>query len=182
MAISVKEIQEKEFPIQAEGYNIEQVDDYLDEIVEYLSAVLRENMALKGRVGALEEEVATKTRELEEAAAKTPDYNEAGYFKNLQNAMRETLISAQRLADETTAKANGEAETTVAAAKAEAEKLVADAKAEAESTAAAAQKALDEAKAETEALKGAAESYRASFRKLVEDQLATLKANDLLFK
>ena len=38
------------------------------------------------------------------------------------------------------------------------------------------------AKGEYESLKASAEGYRASFRKLVEDQLEALKANDILFK
>ena len=38
------------------------------------------------------------------------------------------------------------------------------------------------AKAELDELKSSIESYRAACRKLIEDQLQTLKANDLLFK
>ena len=38
MAISVKDIQEKEFPTQANGYAVEQVDDFLDEIAAQTSA------------------------------------------------------------------------------------------------------------------------------------------------
>ena len=37
-------------------------------------------------------------------------------------------------------------------------------------------------KAELDELKSSIESYRAACRKLIEDQLQTLKANDLLFK
>ena len=183
MAISVKDIQEKEFPIQANGgYDIEQVDDFLDAISEQLSALIRENLALTGQVQKLDEELAAKTQALEEATAKVPDYNEAGYFKNLQNAMRESLIGAQRLADETTANAKAEADRMVNDAVAEAQKTIDDAKAEAEALTGAAQKAANDAKAECDALKAAADSYRASFRKLVEEQLEVLKANDILFK
>jgi len=183
MAISVKDIQEKEFPLQANGgYNIEQVDDFLDEISEQLSALIRENLALTGQVSKLAEELTAKEKALEEAIAKTPDYNEAGYFKNLQNAMRESLIGAQRLADETTAAAKAEADRLVSTAAAEAEKTVADAKEEAENVTGAAQQAVAAAKEELEGLKASAETYRASFRKLIEEQLAALKSNDLLFK
>ena len=38
MAISVKDIQEKQFPTQAsDGYNVEQVDEFLDEIADQLA-------------------------------------------------------------------------------------------------------------------------------------------------
>ena len=143
MAISVKDIQEKVFPTQPTGgYNIEQVDDFLDEISEQLGALVRENIALNSELSKLSDALEEKERALTEAQAKTPDYNEAGYFKNLESAMRESLIGAQRLADETSAAA----------------------------------------KAELAELKSSIESYRAACRKLIEDQLQTLKANDLLFK
>ena len=47
MPISVRDIQEKEFSRQKrDGYNIEEVDDFLDEISDQLSVLIRENMAL----------------------------------------------------------------------------------------------------------------------------------------
>ena len=183
MAISVKDIQEKVFPTQlSNGYSVEQVDDFLDEISEQLSALIRENLLLKGQVTKLEQELTEKESALQEAVSKTPDYNEEGYFKNLQSAMRDSLISAQRVADETTASAKAEADKLVADAQAEADKLVADAKAESNELIASSKNAADVAKSEYDSLKAAAENYRASFRKLIEDQLQILKANDILFK
>ncbi len=183
MAISVKDIQEKQFPTQAsDGYNVEQVDDFLDEIADQLGTLIRENLVLKGQVSKLEDELDAKQKALDDAVAKAPDYNEEGYFKNLQSAMRDSLISAQRVADETTAAAKAEAEKTVADAKAEAEKTVADAQAQAKHLTETAQNTADAARAEYESMKAAAENYRASFRKLVEGQLEVLKANDILFK
>lgn len=183
MPISVKDIQEKVFPTQpSNGYDVEQVDDFLDEIAEQLSALIRENLLLKGQANKLEEELSAKERELKEALARTPDYNEEGYFKNLQSAMRDSLISAQRVADETTTAAKEQSDKMVANAKAQAEKLVADAKAEADRMTASAVSAADAAKAEYDSLKAAADNYRGAFRKLVEEQLQVLKANDMLFK
>ena len=69
-----------------------------------------------------------------------------------------------------------------AGALAEAEQTLADAKAEASQLTESAQSSADAARAEYETLKAAAENYRATFRKLVEDQLEVLKANDILFK
>lgn len=183
MAISVKDIQEKDFPVQdIGGYNIEQVDDFLDEIAEQLGALIRENLALTGHVSKLQEELDAKERSLMEVEAKTPDYNEAGYFKSLQSAMRETLIGAQRVADEATASAKAEADRLVDDAQNEARQTLESAKAEAVRITDAANKSVEQAKQELSDLKAAAESYRANFRKLVEEQLDTLKASDILFK
>lgn len=183
MAISVKDIQEKQFPTQATGgYNVEQVDDFLDEIAEQLGTLIRENLVLKGQVSKLEEDLSAKEKSLQEAIAKTPDYNEEGYFKNLQSAMRDSLISAQRVADETTNAAKAEAERLLTEARAEAAKTVSDAQEEAAKLTESAQSTADATKAEYESMKAAADNYRASFRKLVEEQLQVLKANDILFK
>ena len=47
MAISVKDIKEKDFSSQKHGYSIEEVDDFLDEIADQVSELIRENLALK---------------------------------------------------------------------------------------------------------------------------------------
>lgn len=182
MAISVKDIQEKEFPTQASGYAVEQVDDFLDEIAAQLGTLIRENLALAGHVKKLEEELGESRKTAEEAKAKRPDYNEAGYFKNLESAMRESLIGAQRLADETKTKAQAEADELLNKAREEAQQTVNDAKAQAEALTERTNSDVAAAKAEYDKLHASAEEYRASFRKLIEAQLQTLKANDLLFK
>ena len=71
MAISVKDIQEKEFPTQANGYAVEQVDDFLDEIAAQLGTLIRENLALAGHVKKLEEELDESRKTAEEAKAKS---------------------------------------------------------------------------------------------------------------
>ncbi|MBQ8087191.1 MAG: DivIVA domain-containing protein [Clostridia bacterium] len=183
MAITVQDIQEKVFPTQATGgYDVERVDDFLDEIAEQLGVLVRENLQLKQEVSRLQGELSSSQSQLSDAIAKTPDYNEEGYFRNLQSAMRDSLISAQRVADEATNNAKAEAEKTLVDAKAEAERLVGDAQANAEEITSKAQAAAEAANAEFEKLKSAADSYRANFRKLLEEQLSTLNASDLLFK
>jgi len=183
MAITVKDIQEKVFPIQASnGYDVEQVDDFLDAIAEQLAVLTRENLLLKSQTAQLANELSAKEKALSEAAAATPDYNEEGYFKNLQSTMRDTLISAQRVADDTMSVAKAEAEKLVADAKAEAERVLTKAQTEAATLTERAQNSAAAAKSEYEALKASADGYRASFRKLVEEQLTVLKANDILFK
>ena len=147
-----------------------------------LGALIRENLVLKGQVSKLNDELSAKEKSLKEIATKTPDYNEEGYFKNLQSAMRDSLISAQRVADEATTAAKAEAARVVEDAKAEAAKILDNAQAEAAKVTESAQSSASAAKAEYESLKAAGDNYRANFRKLVEEQLQVLKANDILFK
>ena len=95
MPISVRDIQEKEFSRQKrDGYNIEEVDDFLDEISDQLSVLIRENMALAEQVKSLQAEneklaagapaaaePAPAPASAEPAPASEPAYDEPSYFK-----------------------------------------------------------------------------------------------------
>ena len=193
MAISVRDIQEKEFSTQANGgYSIEQVDDFLDEISEQMAALVRENLELSQQVKTLDAEVQAARKAAAEAESKTPDYNEKDYFQNLQSAMRESLIGAQRIADETIDEANQKAQKTVGDAQAQADKLAADSKAqaealvnqaqvEAEKITADAKSQVDALEARLNALKASAKSFKADFTRLLDQQTALLRDNGGLF-
>ena len=193
MAISVRDIQEKEFGTQASGgYNIEQVDDFLDEISEQMAALVRENLELNNQIKALEADVKAARMAAEAAEAKTPDYNEKSYFANLQNAMRESLIGAQRIADEAMEEANRKAQKTVSDAQVQADQItvsarekadamLSKAKEEAEAATADAQNRLDTLEKRYEALKEAASTYKAEFSRIIDQQTAALRESNGLF-
>ncbi|HIU33047.1 MAG TPA: DivIVA domain-containing protein [Candidatus Pullichristensenella excrementigallinarum] len=185
MPISVKDIQEKEFSRQKrDGYMVEEVDDFLDEIADQLAVLIRENMALAERVKGLEAEkeasVAGPVEQPAPAAVnlpasvsnaqEKPAYDEPSYFKNLEATLRETLINAQRIADDTVAEARKKAEQLIASAEEQAASITANAKAEVEG-----------AKAEAESMKKAIANYRSGFRRLVEDQVQIIKDANSLF-
>lgn len=190
MPISVKDIQEKEFSRQKrDGYNIEEVDDFLDEISDQLSVLIRENMALAEQVKALQAEnekleasasapapaaaeptPAPIAEPVEAVSSDEPAYDEPSYFKNLQLTLRDTLINAQRIADETVAEARKKAQEVITGAEEQAATTVSNAKAEAESV-----------KAEADNIRKTIATYRANFRRLVEGQVQVLKETDSLF-
>ena len=176
MAITVRDIQEKEFATQAKGgYSVEEVDDFLDELAEQLGGLLRENMELNKRVTALEGEVETARQAAIEAEKKTPDYNEKGYFENLQKSMREAMIGAQRIADQTTAEAEAKAAQVKADAQAAADKKLELANAEAERITADAKAKLSDLTQQYETLKTNAKAFKADFAGLIEAQTAFLR-------
>ena len=193
MAISVKDIQEKEFGTQATGgYNIEQVDDFLDEISEQMAALVRENLELNRQIKGLQADLQAARTATEAAEAKAPDYDEKNYFQNLQNAMRESLIGAQRIADETMEEANRKAQKTVSdaqaqadqitvAAKNKADALVSKAQEEADAIAAEAKNQVDTLEARYESLKAAAAAYKAEFSRLLDTQANALRESNGLF-
>ena len=183
MAINVKYIQDKEFTeVSANAYDAMQVDDFLDELVAELKPLLEEKQALAAKVNELQSALAAAEAANAEMEKKLPDYNEQGYFKQLETAMRESMIGAQRIADETVSEADKKAQQTIADATAKAEKTVADANANAEAITAAAEKAVAEMKAEQERLKAIVVAYRDNFKKLLDDQAAALKAGEALLK
>ena len=182
MAISVRDIQEKEFATQAKnGYNVEEVDDFLDEIAEQLSALVRENLELKKQADALEKEVVAAKKAAEEAEKKTPDYNEKGYFDNLQKSMREAMIGAQRIADETKAEAEAQAAQTKAEADELANATLTKAQADADRITADAQTRLQALTEQYEAMKASAKAFKADFSSILEAQTAMLKEKTNLF-
>lgn len=192
MPISVRDIQEKEFSRQKrDGYNIEEVDDFLDEISDQLSVLIRENMALAEQVKTLQAEndklaasasapapaepapasvPAPAPAPVEAISSDEPAYDEPSYFKNLQLTLRDTLINAQRIADETVAEARKKAQEVISGAEEQAAATVSNAKVEAESV-----------KAEADNIRKTIATYRANFRRLVEGQVQVLKETDSLF-
>ena len=177
MAISVKDIQEKEFSTVSNGYDMEQVDDFLDELADQLGTLIRENLALNGQITELQASLSEAQAANAEMEKKLPDYNEDAYFKNLESAMREALIGAQRIADETVSEANKKAQQTIDDANAQAEKTVAEADASAQTITDGAKQAVSDLTAEAERLRGVIDGYKASLKKLVDDQLAALNEN-----
>ena len=176
MAISVRDIQEKEFATQARGgYNIEEVDDFLDEIAEQMTALVRENLELNKQVTALSEEVESGKQALADAEKKIPDYNEKGYFDNLQKSMREAMIGAQRIADETRAEAETQAAQIKAEAQALADETLNKAQEESDKITGGAQAKLDALTQQYEALKATAAAFKADYASLIETQTAFLR-------
>ena len=157
--ITLNDISSKVFSDQELGYSKDEVDDFLDEIATDYAALIKENRSLK-----------KKLEEQEEQAKDDSALSEPGYLKNLEATLRETLLTAQRIADETTDQAKKSAEETVAAAEEQARTIVATAKVEA-----------DQTRADLAELKKAAYDYRARFQRLVLDQVHVLKSDTELF-
>ena len=190
MPISVKDIQEKEFSRQKrDGYNIEEVDDFLNTRSRLAErAHPREHGAGRAGQGAADRkrEARSQRQRAAPAAAEPvpapipapeeavssdePAYDEPSYFKNLQLTLRDTLINAQRIADETVAEARKKAQEVITGAEEQAATTVSNAKAEAESV-----------KAEADNIRKTIATYRANFRVWWRGQVQVLKETDSLF-
>lgn len=107
MRITPLDIQQKQFPIKFRGFDIEEVYAFLELVREEMEEILRENASLKESAARLETQLAD--------------------FKNMETALRETLMTAQQMVDDYKNNARKEAELVLREAEIEAEKLMRDA-------------------------------------------------------
>ena len=96
MDVSVRDIEQVEFHDAWRGYNQAEVDDFLDQVVETVERLIRENDALRARVTDLE------------YAAQS--------LRVSEETMKKTLLAAEQTAEQTVAEARAEAERIVAEA------------------------------------------------------------------
>jgi cell division initiation protein len=86
--ITPVDIQHKEFKKSIQGYAREEVDQFLDEVIETLEADIEERTRLETLVTELSDKVS--------------------HFKAMEDSLRSTLVLAQRTADELKATAHKE--------------------------------------------------------------------------
>ncbi len=98
------DIQNKEFSRSFRGYNEEEVDEFLDRIVEDYEALFRENAELKDKIRELEEKISE--------------------YKKMESSLQEALLLAQKTAEEKRLNAEREAEIILKEARIEAQKIV----------------------------------------------------------
>ena len=176
--VTVKDIREKEFTKQKHGYHEDEVDEFLDEIADQMEALIQENKALMQQAQearamadrAISEHMAAPAPVQPTAPvpeAKPIHTTDEAYFRNLESTLRETLLSAQRIADETVSEAKKKAAAMVADAEDKVGSVMSQHKAE-----------IEGAKVELEGVRKAAEDYRIRFKRLVREQLHAFKLDD----
>lgn len=80
MTLTPMDIHNKEFAKSFRGYDEDEVDQFLDEIVEEFEGLYKENMELKDRLGLLMDQVSN--------------------YKTMENTLKETLVTAQKAASD----------------------------------------------------------------------------------
>lgn len=109
MSITPEDVERKTFKERFKGYDMDEVDTFLDRVVVRLKELQVEREQLRQRL----EEVQASSGESE-------------------RLLQRTLVTAQRTADETVEEARSEADRLLEQARAEAEQTLGDARAEAE--------------------------------------------------
>ena len=129
--ITIVDIQHKEFKKSLQGYDRNEVNEFLDEIIETLEDEAQMRASLQGEIGDLRERIS--------------------HFKSMEESLQSTLLLAQRTADEVKAAAHKEADLIKQEARLGAEREIAalgdrisDARREAERHSDTAEKAKSE--------------------------------------
>lgn len=104
MKITPVEITNKDFKRTMRGYSTDEVDEFLDEIVEDFEALYRENASLKDRIEGFNEKIE--------------------HYSSLEKTLQSTLILAQNTADATKIQAEKEAEHIIENAKIKADAII----------------------------------------------------------
>jgi cell division initiation protein len=103
MTITPQDIQAKQFHVRMRGFDMDEVDKFLEKIAEEFLIVTMENKQLLEKIETMEKQLAN--------------------FRNKEQAFQSAILSAQRISDEMQAKSRQEAEEIVAAARETAEDM-----------------------------------------------------------
>jgi cell division initiation protein len=133
------------------GYDPQEVDGFLELVAERLEALIRENMALKERSGALQAQVSSQS--------------------DREQAVQAALVTAQELRADIRNQAQREAENIVKAAETEGRRLIAEAEAEVRTKLRASERRADKLADDIQELERRRTRFLKDFRQLLEREL-----------
>ena len=107
MPLTPLDIHNKEFGRRLRGYDEDQVNEFLDQIIKDYEAMIRENKELQNRVAASQDKL--------------------GHFSNIEETLSKTIIVAQEAADELRGNAKKEAQLIIKEAEKNADRIINDA-------------------------------------------------------
>lgn len=171
MPITPSDIEHKTFSTALRGYDLDEVDDFLDEIVVALRDLHGELTAARAKIAELEQSKGSG------AGAVSGTGSGAVVGVGDESAVGRVLILAQQTADRTLEEARAEADRTLEEARVEAERKLEEANAEADRTVTEARTEADSFEAVREQRREAAQTEMAELSVLVasvRNQLALL--------
>jgi cell division initiation protein len=140
------DIHNKEFDRSFRGYHEDQVDQFLDKIVEEYERMYKENLELKEKIAALGDQLSQ--------------------YKTLETTLKETLVTAQKTAEEVTAAAHRKSELIQREGEAQVRKMLETANGQ-----------VVEVQREYEEHKRRLMLFKAKIRTLLETQMEMIREN-----
>jgi cell division initiation protein len=157
VSLNPQDVERKTFKERFKGYDMDEVDSFLDRVVSRLQELIEERDEL--------------SRRFQEARQSSGESGEL---------IQRTLLTAQRTADETVEEARLEAERVINDARAEAERVVGEAREEAVREREVLQAEAEQLAQAIEELKGFRAGYLDRIRGVIEEQLGSLERMSVL--
>ncbi|UUZ85576.1 DivIVA domain-containing protein [Paenibacillus sp. P26] len=104
MALTPLDIHNKEFSRSFRGYDEDQVNEFLDQVIKDYEALIRENKELQNQLNAIQERL--------------------DHFANIEETLSKTIIVAQEAADEVKNNAKKEAQLIIKEAEKNADRII----------------------------------------------------------
>jgi DivIVA domain-containing protein len=169
MTLTPEDIERKVFKQEFRGYDQEEVDTFLDRIVDRMVELIRECDLLTARVQEAERQTHERVAQVEAYAQERIAEVETRASEAIQNErlLKRALLTAERVADQTLTEANAQAEEILARASTEAERILDEARREAEELIGDARHEAAQTLAEAKEYAGRVEeSYRCEFDRI----------------
>ncbi|WP_155285914.1 DivIVA domain-containing protein [Lacticaseibacillus zhaodongensis] len=154
--LSPMDIRDKSFNVKMRGFDQDQVNDFLDQIIADYEAAIKKNDDLEAK--------------LKEAQAKVDHYD------GLKDAMNQSIIVAQSAADTVKKQAETEAQNVQDEAEANAEKLLSDASAKSNQILSDASDKARQLSIQTEDMRRTAKQFRDHLALLLKAELETVQS------
>ena len=164
MSLTPMDIHNKQFGTKMRGYDENEVDSFLDRIVDSFSDALDKNIDLENENNKLKKELNDLNKKLAE-------------YDNLKESLNKSLISAQANAAKIKANADKEASKILTKANKEASEIMTNANKEASAKTKDLKQQYNTLSGDYELLKVKVADFRAETQKLLKDQLEQLDDN-----
>lgn len=158
--LSPVDIQNKEFrKSKIGGYHIEEVNDFLDEVLKSYQEIINENYALKDKINALNESVQ--------------------YYRTMESTIQNVLVLADKTAQDTKSAAYEKAEEIKKEAEQRAEKMTSLAEERVARIVEQGRQEAFELSQKVEEVKRQYLSYKAQFKQLLQSQMELLEQGEV---
>jgi len=158
MVLSPLNIHNKEFGTKMRGYNVDEVNDFLDQVIKDYQITLNNNKDLEEQLDAANEKLK--------------------YFNDLKDSLNQSILVAQEAADKVKANSQKESEIIIREAQKQSSDIVSEATNKGNQIMAEASKRAKKLAVETDDLKKSTRVFRQRLQVMLESQLEVVKSND----
>ena len=158
MALTPLDIHNKEFHVKLRGYDQDEVNEFLDQIIKDYEALLKENDSLRDSLKQNEEKLK--------------------YFNDLKDSLNQSIIVAQEAADKVKANSQREAEIINREAQKQGQDIIDQANEKARNIIDESSKKAKKLAIETDDLRKQARIFRQKLQVMMESQLEVVKGSE----